>query len=76
MCERNCPSHAIKKVEGEKREGEKKKTLTAYILNFSHCSQCGICVEVCPTDALAFSADYNPVGLTREDLHYRSSEGI
>ena len=26
MCERNCPSHSILKVEGEKREGEKKKT--------------------------------------------------
>jgi len=36
MCERNCPSHSIQKVEGEKREGEKKKTLTSYILNLQH----------------------------------------
>jgi NADH-quinone oxidoreductase chain I len=70
MCERNCPSHSIQKVEGEKREGEKKKTLTSYILNFTTCSQCGICVETCPTDALAFSADYNAASFNRDDFHY------
>ena len=69
MCERNCPSHSIK-VEGEKREGEKKKVLTSYILNFTTCSQCGLCVETCPTNALAFSADYNPAGYNREDFYY------
>jgi formate hydrogenlyase subunit 6/NADH:ubiquinone oxidoreductase subunit I len=70
MCVRSCPSHSIKKVEGEKKEGEKKKTATEYILDFTTCSQCGICVEICPTDALAFSADYNPAGYRREDFHY------
>jgi len=70
MCEKSCPSGAIKKVEGEKKEGEKKKTLTAYILDFSTCSQCGICVEVCPTDALTFSADYNLVGYSRDVCHF------
>jgi NADH-quinone oxidoreductase subunit I len=59
-------------VEGVKKEGEKRKTKTAteYILDFSLCSQCGICVEVCPFDALAFSADYNPVGVIRADCIY------
>jgi len=70
MCERNCPSHSIKKVEGEKREGEKKKVATSYILDFTTCSQCGLCVESCPTDALAFSDDYNTVGYHREDFIY------
>jgi formate hydrogenlyase subunit 6/NADH:ubiquinone oxidoreductase subunit I len=70
MCARECPSNAIKKVEGEKKEGEKKKTATEYILDFSYCSQCGICVEVCPTDALAFSMDYNPAGYSRADCVY------
>ncbi|WP_242839814.1 NuoI/complex I 23 kDa subunit family protein [Syntrophorhabdus aromaticivorans] len=70
MCERNCPSGAIRKVEGEKREGEKKKVATAYILDFTTCSQCGICVEVCPTDALAFSDDYNVAGYSRENCHF------
>jgi NADH-quinone oxidoreductase subunit I len=70
MCEKNCPSGAIVKVEGEKKEGEKKKTATAYILDFTTCSQCGICVEVCPTDALAFSAEYNRAVYSREDCHF------
>ena len=70
MCVKNCPSNSIKEVEGEKKEGEKKKTATKYILDLTTCSQCGICVEICPVDALAFSADYNPVGYRREDFYY------
>jgi len=70
ICVRNCPSGSIKKVEGEKREGEKKKTATTYLLDFTTCSQCGICVETCPSGALAFSADFNPAGYRREDFYY------
>ena len=67
ICVKNCPSNAIVRVEGEKKEGEKRKTATEYILDFTTCSQCGICVEVCPFDALAFSRDYNWVGTKREE---------
>lgn len=67
ICLKNCPSHSIVRVEGEKKEGEKRKTATEYLLDFTTCSQCGICVEVCPFDALAFSRDYNPTGYTRAD---------
>jgi NADH-quinone oxidoreductase chain I len=70
ICEKNCPSGSIKKIEGEKREGEKRKTATVYILDYTTCSQCGICVETCPSDALAFSADFNLVGLKREDFYF------
>ncbi len=70
MCERSCPSKSIIKVEGEKLEGEKKKTATVYILNFTTCSHCGLCVEICPADALAFSADYNPASYDKEDFCY------
>jgi len=70
VCVKECPSNAIRGVEGLKKEGEKRKTATEYILDFSLCSQCGICVEVCPFDALAFSADYNPVGVTRAECIY------
>ncbi|MBP8626361.1 MAG: 4Fe-4S binding protein [Syntrophorhabdales bacterium] len=69
MCERSCPSNSIK-VIGEKKEGEKKKSLTKYLLNFTTCSHCGLCVESCPTDALAFSADYNPASFTKETFYY------
>jgi NADH-quinone oxidoreductase chain I len=68
ICVRNCPSGSIVRVEGEKREGEKRKTATTYILDFTTCSQCGICVETCPSDALGFSADFNLAGYKREDF--------
>lgn len=57
-CERACPSGCIL-VEGEKKEGETKKSATLFELNFTRCSLCGACVEVCPTDALEFSKRYN-----------------
>ena len=69
-CIKACPSGTIKKIEGEKKEGEKKKTCTEYILDFSTCSQCGICVEVCPVDALAFSADYNLAVYSRAECEF------
>ena len=70
ICARNCPSQSIGKIEGEKREGEKRKTATEYILDFTTCSQCGICVETCPADALDFSDDFNPAGFKRADFYY------
>ena len=69
-CIRACPSGTIKKIEGEKKEGEKKKTATVYVLDFSTCSQCGICVEVCPVDALDFSHDYNRAVYTRAGCEF------
>jgi len=66
-CQRICPSGCIT-VIGEKREGEKQKTLTQYALDFTKCSLCGQCVEVCPTDALCFSKDFNLAGYTRDEF--------
>lgn len=57
-CEKACPSDCII-VDGEKKEGAKKKSATIFELNYTLCSLCGACVEVCPTDALAFSKRYN-----------------
>jgi NADH-quinone oxidoreductase chain I len=64
-CEKACPSACIL-VEGIKKEGEKKKSVTDFTLDFTQCSLCGACVEVCPTDALEFSKRYNQVSMTKE----------
>lgn len=69
MCQRTCPSQCIT-VEGEKPEGGKKKVLTRYLLDFTKCSLCGNCVEVCPTSALEFSDDYQLAGYSRHDFHF------
>jgi NADH-quinone oxidoreductase chain I len=69
MCDQDCPSNCIT-VIGEKREGEKRKTLTSYRLDFTRCSLCGICVDVCPTRALGYSDEYELAGFSREEYHY------
>lgn len=69
MCEMDCPSSCIR-VLGEKREGVKGKVLTAYHLDFTTCSLCGICVEVCPTQALGFCHEYELAGLSRAEFSY------
>ena len=78
-CEKACPSDCIV-VDGLKREGEKKKSVTEFDLDFTKCSLCGSCVEVCPADALEFSKDYNMASTSKDafvriDLVKRMEEG-
>jgi NADH-quinone oxidoreductase subunit I len=67
-CEKACPSGCIV-VDGIKREGEKKKSVTEFKLDFTKCSLCGSCVEVCPVDALDFSKDYNLASTSKESFY-------
>ncbi len=69
MCEKNCPSNCIT-VKGEKREGQKKKTLVLFQLDFTKCSLCGTCVEICPVNALEYSKEYNLAAFSRKAFHY------
>lgn len=67
-CEKACPSDCIV-VEGIKREGEKKKSVSEFKLNFTTCSLCGSCVEVCPIEALKFSKEYNLASTSKEAFY-------
>jgi NADH-quinone oxidoreductase subunit I len=67
MCQKNCPSGCIT-LAGEKPEGAKKKVLTQYVLNFTTCSLCGLCVENCKPEAIDFSKEYNLASPRREDF--------
>ena len=69
MCEKDCPSGCIT-VKGESVEGVRGKVLTVYQLNFTKCSLCGICVEVCPTKALFFSHEYDLAGFSADEYRY------
>jgi NADH-quinone oxidoreductase subunit I len=66
-CEKACPSDCIV-VDGIKREGEKKKSVTDFKLDFTKCSLCGSCVEVCPVDALEFSRQYNLASTSKDSF--------
>ncbi len=65
LCVKACPSGCID-LDGLKREGEKKKSVSRYDLDFSMCSLCGSCVEVCPSDAIDFSKQYNVASFNRD----------
>jgi len=67
MCQKSCPSRCIA-LEGEKPEGGKRKVPTRFILDFTACSLCGICVESCKFDAIRFSKAYNLAGTRKEDF--------
>lgn len=68
LCDRACPSNCIK-LAGKKPEGEKKKVLTKYELDFTLCSLCGSCIESCNFDALQFSREYNLASTRKEDFY-------
>ena len=63
-CSRICPSTCIE-VEGVRPEGSKKMRATKFTLDFSTCSLCGLCIDVCPTDTLQYSRRYDESMYTR-----------
>ncbi len=67
MCQRACPSGCIS-IAGQKVEGQKKKALTLYQLDFTKCSLCGSCVESCKFNAIEYSKEYNLASTRREDF--------
>jgi NADH-quinone oxidoreductase subunit I len=67
MCQKACPTGCID-VDGEKPAGAKRKVPTRFILNFTTCSLCGLCVESCKFDALRHSRAYNQASTRKEDF--------
>lgn len=67
ICERSCPSDCIQ-VEGVKLEGEKRKSVTQFKLDFTKCSLCGSCVDACKSNAIRFSKAYNLASVKKEEF--------
>ena len=66
LCARSCPDWCIY-IEGHKEEKPPSKPggrvrvraeLDRFDIDYALCMYCGICVEVCPFDALFWSPDY------------------
>lgn len=77
LCAKACPSDCIV-VEGVKPEGEKKKMVDRYQLNYTLCSLCSLCIEACPFDAIQHSGRYNLASVPNQwndmDLFQRYKE--
>ena len=65
-CERECPSGVIK-VQGIKPRAKSDKVATHYFFDFTRCSLCGLCVEICPTQTLKYSTEYQLASENRWD---------
>jgi formate hydrogenlyase subunit 6/NADH:ubiquinone oxidoreductase subunit I len=66
LCARECPDWCIyidshKETLAPKREGgrqRKRNVLDRFAIDYALCMYCGICVEVCPYDALFWSREF------------------
>ena len=79
LCARECPDWCIY-IDGHKEErapaqegkrAKKVNVLDRFAIDYALCMYCGICVEVCPYDALFWSpefeyAEHDVTGLTHE----------
>jgi formate hydrogenlyase subunit 6/NADH:ubiquinone oxidoreductase subunit I len=63
-CYRTCPSGVIK-VQGLKAQASDHNRARYFFIDFSRCSLCGLCVEVCPENALRFSYEYEQAYTSR-----------
>ncbi len=68
-CERVCPSFCIH-LDGGRPDGLKRQRVTEFTVDFALCSECGLCLDVCPTDTLGYSRSYDETGYSRKDFVY------
>jgi len=70
LCDLNCPNGSIKVITKmiELEDGKKKKALDKHIYELSMCSMCGMCIKVCPSDALDFGNEFEHAVFDRAKL--------
>lgn len=80
LCARECPDWCIyidshKETIPAETEGGRERTtnvLDRFAIDFSLCMYCGICVEVCPFDALFWSPEFEYSEFDIRDLTHES----
>ena len=81
LCSRECPDWCIyieahKYLAPPRREGGKprqKNALDRFSIDYSLCMYCGICVEVCPFEALFWSPEFEFSEVKISDLLHDKS---
>ncbi len=81
LCVRECPawcihldSHTEEVSEPGARRPKKVNVLDTFDIDYSLCMYCGICVDVCPFDALEWDQRRALTGATRESLYLNKDE--
>jgi NADH-quinone oxidoreductase chain I len=67
QCERVCPDRCIH-IEAAGKG--KDRLLTRFDIEMDKCCYCGLCVEVCPTEAIVFVPHYETSTYNRANLVY------
>jgi NADH-quinone oxidoreductase subunit I len=81
LCSRECPDWCIY-IDSHKetvppKDGGRARTrniLDRFAIDFSLCMYCGICVEVCPFDALFWSPEFEYSTLSIEELVHEKEQ--
>lgn len=75
ICVRECPSWCIEVVSHDEqvtepgaRRPRSVAVLDAFTIDYGLCMYCGICVDVCPFDALAWEPNVDYSATTRDQL--------
>lgn len=60
ICEINCPNGSIEVISKTitSEEGKKKRAIDKHIYRLGMCTFCALCVKSCPSNALAFSQEF------------------
>jgi NADH-quinone oxidoreductase subunit I len=60
ICELNCPNGTIEIISKmiDTGDGKKKKGIDKHIYRLGMCTFCALCVKTCPSNALAFSQEF------------------
>jgi len=60
ICEINCPNGTIEIISKTitTEDGKKKRVIDKHIYRLGMCTFCALCVKTCPSNALAFSQEF------------------
>lgn len=70
ICEMNCPNGTIEvlTIMNVGDDGKKKRALDKHIYRLGMCTFCALCVKTCPSQALAFSQEFEHAVFDRSKL--------
>jgi NADH-quinone oxidoreductase subunit I len=70
ICEINCPNGSIEVISKTiiTEDGKKKRAVDKHIYRLGMCTFCALCVKTCPSNALAFSQEFEHAVFNRANL--------